>query len=489
MSLTSAEKKDNNIVEFEVAATAAQLKEATDKVFKTKVKTLTVPGFRKGKAPRKIIEKMYGEGIFYEDAVNELYPVLYSEAVEESGYEPVDKAEVEILEIDKETGLKFKATVTVKPEIEVGAYKGIEAEKVIYEVKEEEIDSEIDAMRERSSRLISVDDRAAKLDDEVIIDFEGFIDGVPFEGGKAERHNLKLGSNSFIDTFEEQIAGHKIGEEFDVNVTFPENYHAEELKNKPALFKIKLHEIKMKELPEVDDEFVKDVSEFDTIQELRADIKAKLQESKDKTANDDFENALIDEICKDLKGDIPEIMYENKIDDMVNDFAYRLSSQGMNVELYLQYTGMDMDSFRKTFREQAERQVKIRLALEKIAQTEKLEISEEEINAEYKKIAEMYKMEEDKIKNLVSVKDISADLKNNKAVDFVKDSAKVKEVKEADKKKEEEAPAKKAPAKKAAAKKTEKAGTAEKADAKEEKAKKAAPKKTAKKAAEKEAAE
>jgi len=428
MSLTSTKKKDNNIVELEIAVTADELAKAVEKVFRRKAKNITVPGFRKGKAPKQIIEKMYGEGVFLEDAVNDIYPSAYTQAVEEADIEPVDKAEVEILDMDKGNGFTFKATVTVKPEVSVKDYKGIKAEKKITKISDAVIDEEIEKMRERNARIISVEDRPAVNGDTAIIDFDGFVDDVPFDGGKGEDFNLVLGSGSFIDTFEQQIEGHSVGEEFDVNVTFPEEYHVEELKGKPALFKVKLKELKGKELPELDDEFVKDVSEFNTVDELRKDMREKMQEQNDQRAGNDLENDLIDEVIKNLEGDIPACMYENKIDDMVRDFEYRLSSQGMNMQLYLQYSGMDKESFRETFREQSERQVKIRLALEKIAELENIQILEEEIEAEYTKLAESYKMDVEKVKGFITGKDISADLRTGKAVDLVRDSADVTEV-------------------------------------------------------------
>lgn len=429
MSLTSTQKTDTNTVELEIAVGGEELRDAADKVFRRKVKSITVPGFRKGKAPRGIIEKMYGEGVFLEDAVNDLFPGAYDAAVEEAGIEPVNRADVEVLSLDKETGFTFKATVTVKPEITVGNYKGIEAEKLVATVTDHDIDHELTHMRERNARQVTVEDRAARDGDMTVIDFEGFVDGTPFEGGKGEGYRLTLGSGQFIPGFEEQVAGHKTGEEFDVNVTFPEEYHAEELKGKPALFKVKLHEITAKELPELDDEFVKDVSEFDTLDELRADLLKKQQEQRDKRSQDDLENALVDKVIESVEGEIPECMYENKVDDMARDFEYRLSQQGMKMELYLQYTGMDRESFRKGFREQAERQVKIRLALEKIAELEGFEVSEDDIKAELEKMAEAYggELDTEKLRGIVPEKELIADIKCTKAIDLVRDTAVITE--------------------------------------------------------------
>lgn len=468
MGLTSTQKKENNIVEITVSVGAEELKEATDKVFKKKVKSLSVPGFRKGKAPRQIIEKMYGEGIFMEDAVNELYPKAYSDAVDEAGIDPVDRADVEILSLDKNEGFTFKATVTVKPEVELGQYKGIKMDKIVYTVSDADVDAEIERMRERNARIVSASDRDAKNGDEVVIDFEGFVDGEAFEGGKAEGYNITLGSNSFIDTFEKQIEGHRPGDEFDVNVTFPEEYHAENLKGKPALFKVKLSEIKEKELPALDDEFAKDVSEFDTVDELKADIRKKQEESKKARTDDEFENKLLDEIIKDMKADIPEVMTQNSIDNMVKDFEYRISQQGMNMQMYLQYTGMDMDAFRASFMEPATRQVKVRLALEKVGELEKFEATPEDIASEYERIAKIYNMDADKVKGFIPEKEVAADWKSTKALDLIRDSAQVTEKapeaapeKASEEAKTEEKPkkaaAKKPAAKKPVAKKTKKA--------------------------------
>lgn len=446
MNLTSTTPKDKNVVELEIAVGAKELEEAAAKVFKRKGKTITIPGFRKGKATRGMIEKMYGEGVFLEDAVNDLYPAAYEEAVEQAGIDPVDRADVEILTLDKETGFTFRATVTVKPEVSVKDYKGISAEKVIGEVSDEDVDKEIEQLRERNARSITIEDRPAQNGDATVIDFEGFVDGVAFDGGKGDGYQLTLGSGQFIPGFEEQIVGHTLGEEFDVNVTFPEEYHSDELAGKASVFKVKLHEIKGKELPELDDEFAKDVSEFDTLAEFKDDVRKKLQENSDRKAQEDFETKLVDQVIENLESDIPECMFENKIDELVRDFEYRLSSQGMNMQLYLQYTGMEMDSFRKSFREQAERQVKIRLALEKIAELEGLEASDEEVEKELEKMAEAYKTDIERLRTMIPVKDVKHDIKAQKAIDLIRDSAKVTEVaKKAEEKKP--APKKKAPAK------------------------------------------
>lgn len=427
MGLNSSNKTAANTYELEISVDKDKFAEAVDKAFRKNAKRINVPGFRKGKAPRSIIEKLYGEGVFYEDAVNSLYPEAYESAVKEAGIEPVDRADVEVVKIGKEDGLVFKAKVTVKPEVEVGEYKGLKAVKKIYKTTDDDVEHELSHIRERNARIISVDDRAVQKGDIAVIDFEGFLDGVAFEGGKAEKHELEIGSESFIPGFEEQIVGHNIGEEFDINVTFPENYHSEKLAGKPVVFKIKLHEIKMRELPDLDDEFAKDVSEFDTLDEYKADIKKHIQEMKDNRSNSDVEDALIDQVISGMKAEIPEVMYEHAIDNMVNDFDYRLQMQGMNVKTYLQYAGMEMEDFRKTFREQAERQVKIRLALEKIAELEKFEATEEDIESECKNLAERYGVDADKVKKLLKEEDLKKDIVINKAIDFIRDNAVITE--------------------------------------------------------------
>ena len=453
MKLMSNQKTGVNTVELEIAVSAELLEEAVKKVFAEKSKNINVPGFRKGKAPRKIIEKMYGEGVFFEDAVNELYPDAYSAAIEEAGIEPVDRAEIEMLKLDKAEGFTFKAIITVKPEVSVENYKGIVAEKILYSVTDSDVDAELERMRERGARIVTAEDRPAADGDMVTIDFEGFIDGEAFPGGKGEDHQLTLGSHSFIDTFEDQIIGHNIGDEFEVNVTFPENYHAEELKSKPAMFKVKLSEVKYKELPELDDEFVKDISEFDTLYELREDIRKNQQESAENRSQNEFEEHLIDKVLEGFTAEVPEVMYETRIDSMVRDFEMRLRSQGMQLDMYMQYTGMDMQSFRKTFREQAERQVKVRLALEKVAELEGIEAVAEDIEAEYTKAIEGTSITIEQAKNILSEEDVKKDIASTKAIDFIRDSAVVTEKPFVEDTAKDKAPVEK-PAKKAATKKT-----------------------------------
>ncbi len=423
MSLVSKNNVATNKFELEIQVPAEDFEKACEQVYKRKGKRIEVPGFRKGHAPRKTIEKLYGEGIFFEDAVNDVYPGALQSAVEEAGLEIVCRPEVEVTEVSKEKGVTFKATCTVKPEVTVKDYKGIKASKDVEEVTDVDITAEIDRRRERNARTVDVEGRAVENGDIVNIDFEGFLDGVPFDGGKGENFSLTIGSGQFIPGFEEQIIGHNIGDEFDVNVTFPENYHAEELKGKPTIFKVKLHSISTKELPEADDEFAKDVSEFDTLDELKADIRKHLEEANEKKAADAFENKLIDTVIENMEGEIPQEMYEVRIDEMIRDFEYRLQSQGLNLDMYLQYSGLDRDSFRKTFEAQAQRQVKVRLALEKIVEVEGIAPTEEEVEAEYARLADAYKMDVEKLKPVISAEDVKKDVAVNKAIDLIKDSA------------------------------------------------------------------
>lgn len=448
MTVKSMQVNEDKTVTIEVSVEAEAFSKAVDEAYRKNSKRMQVPGFRRGKAPRKMIEKMYGTGVFYEDAVNATYPAAYEAAIDEKNIEPVDRASVEILDVN-EQGYTFKATVAVKPEVSLKEYKGLKAEKEAAEVTENEINNELERRREHNGRMVSVEDRAAQNGDTAVIDFEGFADGVPFAGGKGEKHPLELGSNSFIPGFEEQVVGKKIGEEFEVNVTFPADYHAEELKGKAVVFKCKLHEIKVKELPELDDEFAKDISEFDTLDELRADIRAKMTEDKESKAQSALEDNLLEQVCEGMTADIPACMFESRVDEMVKDFEYRLQSQGMNLKHYLGYTGSDLESFRKSFAPQAEAQVKTRLALEEIVRLEKFVPTAEEIEQEYEKIAKSYNMEVEKIRPLLPQKDIEHNIAMGKALDLVRDSAVVSEGKASAKK------AAKPAAKKAADEETE----------------------------------
>ena len=429
MSLTSVNKLEHNTVELMINVSEEQFQDALNKAYKKKVKSIALPGFRKGKAPKAMIEKMYGKEFFYDDAINMVYPSAYEAAVAEANIEPVDRANVSDLTVEQGKGFSFKATVTVKPDVTVKNYKGIKAEKNIESIMAADVKAELERMRERNARMTTIDSRAAKNGDTAVIDFEGFKEGVAFEGGKGENFPLVLGSGQFIPGFEEQVVGHNTGDEFDVNVTFPEDYHAEDLKGQPVVFKVKLNTIQEKELPALDDEFAKDVSEFDTLDELKKDVKERLQKEADKKAQVDMENSLITTVIENMEGEIPECMFENKINEMVNDFTYRLQSQGMNLDLYLHYTGSTMESFRETFKESAERQVKIRLALEKIAEVENLTATPEDIEADYEKIAKNYGIDAQKVKGVLPEKEVIKDVTVNKAIDLVRDSADVTEKK------------------------------------------------------------
>ncbi|MBQ7756247.1 MAG: trigger factor [Oscillospiraceae bacterium] len=426
MSLKTTNKIDANTYELEIEISAEKFEEALQKAYLKSKSKIAVPGFRKGKAPRKVIEKTYGENCFYEDAVNLLYGEAVGGAVEEANLELVCQPEVEVTACDKENGVAMKAKCTTKPEVAVKDYKGIEAEKSVREIAEDEINAEVDKLRQKGMRIINVDDRAAQMGDDVVIDFEGFKDNVAFDGGKAEKFTLSLGSGQFIPGFEEQVAGHSIGEEFDINVSFPEDYGVEDLKGAPVVFKIKLHEIKAKELPELDDEFVKDTTEFDTVDDLKADIKKRLEDAAEKTAQNNFEGAVFDKVVENMEAEIPEVMYERRVAEMIQDLEQRLAPQGISLEMYMQFTNQTIESIQTTYREQAEKQVKLRLALEKIAEVEKLEVSDEDVEAEITRMSEMYGMEVAKIKELITNEDVKKDLLVAKAADFVKDSAVVK---------------------------------------------------------------
>ena len=426
MSLNSSTQVETNRWQLEVSVDANTFNTAVDHAYKKQKNRIVIPGFRKGKAPRAFIEKYYGPDIFYEDAINEVYPDALEEAVKESKLDMIqDKVDFDLVSADKENGLVFKATITVKPEISIQNYTGIPATRKSTEVTDEDVAAELARVQDRNSRMVTVEDRPAENGDVTDIDFEGFLDGEPFEGGKSENFSLRLGSNQFIPGFEDQIVGHNTGDEFDVNVTFPDDYQAEDLRGQSVLFKVKLHEIKKKELPALDDEFAKDVSEFDTLDEYKADLKKHLEERKQEQVKDDVDNQLIDKLVELVEGEIPPAMYMNKANDDLRDFGYRLQSQGLDLQTYLKYTGQDVQTMRANFLPQAERQVKLRLALEKIAALENLVASDEEIEDEYKKLAENYKMDVEKVKNLVASEDLAKDIAVEKAIDFVRNHANV----------------------------------------------------------------
>ncbi|MBE6756952.1 MAG: trigger factor [Ruminococcaceae bacterium] len=423
MSLKSVNQKETNRVELEIEVDAAAFEAAVEKAYRKNINKLNIPGFRRGKAPRSFVEKMYGKEVFYEDAMNDLYPEALDAAIKESEYEYVeDKIDLDVVSVGEE-GLVFKAVITVKPEVTLSAYKGLDVTREEKEVTDEDVEAEVNKLLDRNSRMVTVEGRAAENGDTVDFDFDGYVDDVAFDGGKAEHYSLVLGSGQFIPGFEEQIVGKNAGDEFDVNVTFPEDYHAEELKGKAAVFKCKLHEIKAKELPAADDEFAKDCSEFDTLDELKADLKTKLAESRKNEADVAFENALMDKLVENMTAEIPEAMFDNEVTEQVNNFAYRLQSQGMDMNLYLQYTGMDEAALRENFRPQAEQQVKGRLALEKVAALENLTATDEEVEAEYARMADQYKLDVERVKALVATDAVSKDLGLKKALDFLKENA------------------------------------------------------------------
>ena len=417
MKLTNVEKKENNQVALSIVVAADVFEAACEKAYRKNVRNINIQGFRQGKAPRKIIEKLYGPEIFYDDAMNECIPDAYEAAVAEAGLKVVSQPS--ITEVDVKDGeFLFTAVVFVKPEVSVKDYKGIEAEKDEVSVSAEEVEAELTRMQNRNARQVSVE-REAKKGDVVNLDFEGFVDGAAFEGGKGEKFDLELGSGTFIPGFEEQLEGKNVGEECDVNVTFPEEYAEKSLAGKPAVFKCKINEIKENQKPELDDEFAKDVSEFDTIAELKADIEKKQLETKTASADSAFQERVMDKVIENLEADIPEAMVETQLDRIADDFSYRLAMQGMEFESYLKMTGMDMNQFRSVFTPQALRQVKIRLALEKIAELEGMDITEEDLNAEFDKLAENNKMDIAKVKELLAADDLKADMLCQKANDFV----------------------------------------------------------------------
>ncbi|MDP4120192.1 MAG: trigger factor [Bacillota bacterium] len=423
MSLKSSNKVEANRYQLEIEVDGEAFETAINAAYKKGVNKINVPGFRKGKAPRQMIEKLYGKDVFYEDAMNSLYPEALDSAVNEANLKLVnDKIDLDIVSAD-ENGFVFKATITVEPEVSIDNYKGISVTEKSTEITQEAIDAEILKAKERGSRLITVEDRAAQNGDTAVIDFEGFLDGVPFEGGKAENYNLNLGGGQFIPGFEEQIVGHNANDEFTITVTFPEDYQSEELKGKETEFKIKLHEIKTRELPEFDDEFVKDISDKETVEEYLEQVKEDLKKRLVDESETDKDNQINEKLIELVEAEIPEAMYKNKATDMIRDFEMRLRSQGMDLNTYLNYMGMDEAALQASYLPQAEKSVKLRLALEKIADLEKFEVSEADIENEFSKMAEIYQMEVDKIKSLVQSEDLAKDLKVQKAHDFVKTNA------------------------------------------------------------------
>ena len=421
------EKLEHNMAKLTIEVPETELEAAIEKAYQKQKKSISLPGFRKGKAPRVMIEKMYGKGVFLEDAANSLIPVQYSMAAGESGLEIVSQPTIDVTQLEPGKPFIFTAEVAVKPEVTLGEYKGVEVEKQNTEVLDEEIDAEIFKERESNSRMIDVEDRAVENGDTVNLDFEGFVDGEPFEGGKGEGYPLVIGSNTFIPGFEEQLIGANIDEEKEVNVTFPEDYQAEELKGKAAVFKCKVNRIQKKELPEVDDEFAKDVSEFDTLEEYKADIRKKLAEEKEKDAQRAKEDAVINKIIETSEMDIPDAMVDAQIDQMADDFGRRMQSQGLSLEQYFQFTGLTMEKLRDELKPQALKRIQTRLVLEKIAEVEDIQPTDEQVDEEIAKMAEMYKMEADKLKEMIGeyeMAQMKKDMAVQQAVTFVADAAK-----------------------------------------------------------------
>lgn len=451
------ENLEKNKVKLTIEVAAEVFEEGMKKSYQKNVKYINVPGFRKGKAPRKMIEKMYGQAVFYEDAVNFVIPDAYDDAVKEAAINPVSQPEIDIVTIGEEDKpFAFSAVVYTKPEVKLGTYKGVEIEKVEYKVSDADVETEIASMREKNSRMVTVEGRAAENGDIATIDYEGFADGVAFEGGKGTDYDLTLGSGTFIPGFEEQIEGKNVGEEFDVNVKFPEEYHSEDLKGKEAVFKVAFKGLKAKELPELDDEFAKDVSEFDTVDELKADIRKKLEKTAEDRTKAEIENRALEAAVEGAEIDLPECMIDNQVEKMLDDYAYRLQSQGIDMKMYLQYTQMTEEQLKEQMKPTAKQQVLGGLVLEEIAKAEGIEATDEDVEKEFAKIAETYNMEIDKIKELMqaNVEAMKQDILTNKALDVLASNAKqTKKAKEKAEKASDDKAEKKPAAKKTATKK------------------------------------
>lgn len=427
MSL-QVEKLEKNMAKLTVEVPAEQFDEALKTSYNKNKSKFNIPGFRKGKAPQAMIEKMYGVGVLYEDAAGEIIDTTYAGAMDESGLDIVSRPEINVEQIEKGKPFIYTAMVAVKPEVTLGEYKGIEVEKARPEVTDADIDAELAKVQEQNSRLLSVEDRAVADGDQTVVDFEGFVDGVPFEGGKAESYPLTIGSHSFIDTFEEQLIGKNIGEEVEVNVTFPAEYHAEELAGKPALFKVTVKEIKVKELPELNDEFAGEVSEFETLDEYKADIKAKLSETKQKQATTENENNVVQKVVENASMDIPEPMIDQQVRNMLEDYARRMQSQGISLEQYMQFTGMTIEQLQEQMRPQAEKRIRTRLVLEAIVAAENITVEDDAVDAEIAKMAEGYKMEAEQIRTMMGeegMAQMKEDLAVQEAVDFLVAEAKL----------------------------------------------------------------
>lgn len=420
------EKLEKNMAKLTIEVSSEEFENAIAKAYKKNKNKISMPGFRKGKAPRAMIEKMYGKGIFYEDAANSIIPDAYADAAKESELEIVAQPEIDVTQIESGKPFIFTATVALKPEVTLGEYKGIEVEKKEVEVTDEEVEAEINKVRESNARMLDIDDRATQDGDTVLIDFDGYVDGKQFEGGKADDYSLVLGSHSFIDNFEEQLVGKNIGDDVEVNVTFPENYQAEELQGKPAVFKVKIKEIKVKELPELDDDFAQDVSNFDTIAEYKEDLKKKLTENKEEALKREREEAVIGKIIENAQMDIPEQMVDAQTRQMTQEFAQRLSSQGLSIDQYMQFTGLTPQKIIEELKPQALKRIQSRLVLEAVVAAENIETTEEELDKEIENMASMYQMEVDKLKEVIGEeekKQIGLDLAVQKAVEIVTEAA------------------------------------------------------------------
>ena len=427
MSL-QVEKLEKNMAKLTVEVPAEQFEKALTTAFNKNKSRFNIPGFRKGKAPQAMVEKMYGVEVLYEDAINEALDATYGDAVTESELDVVSRPEIDVVQVEKGKELIYTATVAVKPEVTLGEYKGIEVEKASAEVSDEDIEAELKKVQEQNSRLITVEDRAVEDGDQTVVDFEGFVDGTPFEGGKGEDYPLTIGSHSFIDTFEEQLIGKNIGEECEVNVTFPEEYHAKELAGKPAVFKVTVKEIKRKELPELNDEFAGEVSEFETLEEYKNDVKAKLSLTKQKEAATENENHVVDKVVENATMDIPEPMIDSQVNNMVNDYARRMQSQGLSLEQYMQFTGMTIDTLKEQMKPQAVKRIQTRLVLEAIVKAENITVSDEAVEKETADMAESYKMEVAQIKEYMGengIEQMKEDLAVQEAVDFLVAEAKL----------------------------------------------------------------
>ena len=427
MSL-QVEKLEKNMAKLTVEVPAEQFEKALTTAFNKNKSRFNIPGFRKGKAPQAMVEKMYGVEVLYEDAINEALDATYGDAVTESELDVVSRPEIDVVQVEKGKELIYTATVAVKPEVTLGEYKGIEVEKASAEVSDEDIEAELKKVQEQNSRLITVEDRAVEDGDQTVVDFEGFVDGTPFEGGKGEDYPLTIGSHSFIDTFEVQLIGKNIGEECEVNVTFPEEYHAKELAGKPAVFKVTVKEIKRKELPELNDEFAGEVSEFETLEEYKNDVKAKLSLTKQKEAATENENHVVDKVVENATMDIPEPMIDSQVNNMVNDYARRMQSQGLSLEQYMQFTGMTIDTLKEQMKPQAVKRIQTRLVLEAIVKAENITVSDEAVEKEIADMAESYKMEVAQIKEYMGengIEQMKEDLAVQEAVDFLVAEAKL----------------------------------------------------------------